>query len=141
MRVDEVMSTNILVIGPRHSMLDAAVMMRRHRVGSAVVLDGALDGPGIVTEREVTRACAEQRDLGMTAVAEYMTFDALTGSPAWDLDTAAFEMLRCNFRHLVIFDEGRLVGVVSLRDIVQAHASRSVGTARPVTAVPWSGHS
>jgi CBS domain-containing protein len=58
-----------------------------------------------------------------------MTFEARTATTNWDLDTAAAEMIKGHFRHLLVVDEqGGTVGILSMRDIVgaqtrAAHAS------------------
>jgi CBS domain-containing protein len=120
MDVRQAMSSHVLVVGPHHTLVDAARAMLERRVGAAIVVDGDLAGPGILTERDVMRAVAEGADCAQTLVSEYMTYDARTASVSWDLDTAATEMCRGNFRHLIVVDGDQMVGVVSMRDIVGA---------------------
>jgi len=120
MHVRDAMSTDVLVVGPHHTLVDAARVMLQRRGGAAIVVDTDLAGPGILTERDVMRAVAEGADCARTLVSEYMTYDARTASVAWDLDTAAKEMCRGNFRHLIVVDGDQMVGVVSMRDIVGA---------------------
>jgi CBS domain-containing protein len=131
MLVRDAMSRNVLVIRPDHTVAEAAQLMLGRHVGAAVVVDDGLPGPGIVTERDVMRAVGDGRDATTTTVREVMTFDARTATTSWDLDTAAAEMVRNNFRHLLVVDErGELAGVVSMRDIVRAR----LGTAPAETA-------
>jgi CBS domain-containing protein len=131
MLVRDAMSRNVLVIRPDHTVAEAAQLMLGRHVGAAVVVDDGLPGPGIVTERDVMRAVGDGRDATTTTVREVMTFDARTATTSWDLDTAAAEMVRNNFRHLLVVDErGDLAGVVSMRDIVRAR----LGTAPAGTA-------
>lgn len=121
MRVADAMSREVLVIGTGHSLRDACKLMAERNVGAAVVLDDAMPGPGIVTERDVLRAVARGTDADSAPIAEVMTFEARTASVSWDLDTAAEEMVRHGFRHLVVVDDGgRLAGIVSMRDVVRA---------------------
>ena len=127
MQVRDAMSSAVLVVGPHHSIVDAARLMVQRRVGAAIVVDGDLAGPGILTERDVMRAVAEGADCGRTLVGEYMTYDARTASVAWDLDTAATEMCVGNFRHLIVVDGDQMVGVVSMRDIVGARVREAAG--------------
>lgn len=127
MRVADAMSTQVLVIGTEASLREACRLMMDRGVGAAVVLDDGMPGPGIVTERDVLRAVARGVDPEATPVSEVMTFEARTATVSWDLDTAAEEMVRRGFRHLVVVDgAGNLAGVVSMRDVVRA------GFARPV---------
>jgi CBS domain-containing protein len=131
MLVRDAMSSNVLVIRPDHTVAEAAQLMIGRHVGAAVVVDDGLPGPGIVTERDVMRAVGDGRDAATTPVREVMTFEARTATISWDLDTAAAEMVRNNFRHLLVVDErGELAGVVSMRDIVRAR----LGTAPAETA-------
>ena len=127
MHVRDAMSTHVLVVGPHHTLVDASREMLQRRVGAAIVVDGDLAGPGILTERDVMRAVAEGVDCASTLVSEYMTYDARTASASWDLDTAAGEMCRGNFRHLIVVDGDQMVGVVSMRDIVGARVREAAG--------------
>ena len=58
MRVRDGMSKVVLTVGPGHSLRDAARLMAERRVGAAVVMDPDSPGPGIITERDLTRAVA-----------------------------------------------------------------------------------
>ncbi|MGH7748699.1 MAG: CBS domain-containing protein [Candidatus Dormibacteria bacterium] len=127
MHVRHAMSVDVLVVGPHHTLVDAARAMLQRRVGAAIVIDGDLAGPGILTERDVMRAVAEGADCARTLVSEYMTYAASTASVSWDLDTAAAEMCRGNFRHLIVVDGDQMVGVVSMRDIVGARVREAAG--------------
>ena len=126
MLVRDAMSSTVLVVSPNHTVAEAARMMIARHVGAAVVRDDELPGPGIITERDVMRTVADGHDPTTTAVREAMTFEARTATTTWDLDTASGEMVRNNFRHLLVVDErGDLAGVVSMRDIVRARLERS----------------
>jgi CBS domain-containing protein len=121
MRVADAMSRDVLVIGTGHSLREACQLMSDRNVGAAVVLDDGMPGPGIVTERDVLRAVARGVDPELTTVTDLMTFEAQTATTSWDLDAAAEEMVRRGFRHLVVVDDdGRLAGMVSMRDVVRA---------------------
>ena len=121
MLVRDAMSHEVLVVGADQTVADAAAAMIRRHVGAAVVSDDGVPGHGIITERDVMRVVGEGSDPGATAVREVMSFEARTASVAWELDDAAAEMVRNNFRHLLVVDEnGDIAGVVSMRDIVRA---------------------
>jgi CBS domain-containing protein len=117
MRVRDVASSAVVVVGPEHSVGEAARLMDRHRVGSAVVTD-AEQLAGILTERDVLRAVAQGADPEATKVADRMTRDVVTVGPEWDLIEAAEEMARRRIRHLVVFEGGQLLGVLSVRDVL-----------------------
>ena len=129
MLVREVMTPAELTVGPAHTIRQVATAMRERHVGAAVVLDPDLDGPGILTERDVLEAVAAGQDLDAEVAADHLTPDAVVGMPDWDLDKAAAAMVAGGFRHLVICDGSEVVGVLSVRDIVrvwsQARAASS----------------
>jgi CBS domain-containing protein len=129
------MSRDLLVVGTAVTVAEAARLMLKRRVGAAVVVDEHIPGPGMITERDVMRAVADGRDLEATPVEACMTFEARTATTNWDLDTAAEEMINGHFRHLVVVDEqGRMVGIVSMRDIVGAQIRAAHASAAPAAA-------
>ncbi len=110
----------VLTVGPRHTLAEAARMMYERRSGSAVV-QSDMENPGIITERDLLRAVAEGADLSTAAVEDYMTANAITASSSWDAEKAARLMLEHGFRHLVVIDEGgRVEGILSIRDLIKA---------------------
>jgi CBS domain-containing protein len=117
MRVRDVASSAVVVVGPEHTVRDAARMMAQHHVGSAVVTD-AEQLAGILTERDVLKQVARGSDPDSTTVADMMTRDVVTVGPDWDLIEAAEEMARRRIRHLVVFEGGQLLGVLSVRDVL-----------------------
>ena len=91
--------------------------MNERRVGAAVVLEGdAL--LGILTERDVLRAVGEGRVDG-TNVADWMTRHPETIEPSESTDTAATLMIHGGFRHLPVVEDGKVVGIVSIRDLMR----------------------
>ncbi len=129
MLVREVMTPAVLTVGPAHTIRQVATLMRERRVGAAVVLDPDLDGPGILTERDVLEAVADGEDLDREVAADHLTRDAVVGLPEWDLDQAAATMVAGGFRHLVICDASEVVGVLSVRDIVRVWSQARSGSA------------
>ena len=135
MRVKDAMSTDLLVVGTAVTVAEAARLMLKRRVGAAVVVDERIPGPGIITERDVMRAVSDGHDLEATPVEACMTFEACTATTNWDLDTAAEEMINGHFRHLLVVDEqGHMVGIVSMRDIVGAQIRTARASAAPAAA-------
>jgi citrate synthase len=125
LRLEEIMNASPVTTAPGVSLTTVAACMRRRGVGSAVVVsDGAV--VGIVTERDVTRAVAAGADATTAPVEAWMSRDPLTVSPRDDLTHALDRMIERNFRHLPVCDQGRLVGMVSLRQLVRAASVRRV---------------
>jgi CBS domain-containing protein len=101
------------------SVRDAARTMSKHNVGAIPVLD---DGKlaGIFSERDVlTRIIAEGRDPDTTRVDSVMTKDIIVAAPADTITDGLQKMRDCNCRHLPVVQNGSLVGMISIRDLLQ----------------------
>ena len=93
--------------------------MTERAVGSAIIeTDGRLQG--ILTERDVLRAVADDVDLDRTRVEDLMTREVVTVGPDWEVYEATAEMADHHIRHLVVLDHGRVLGVLSVRDVLLA---------------------
>lgn len=119
MRIGDFATRDVVSVAPTDSLRTAARAMAAAGVGSAVVLeDGRL--AGIVTERDVLRAVAESIDPGATPTAQLATLEVVTVEPDWEIYEAQAEMAGRNIRHLVVAENGRVLGVVSVRDVLLA---------------------
>jgi len=119
-QVHEAMSTEILMIGPRHTLRQAAQRMTKRGVGSAVVHNPETAGIGIITERDILRALGRGLDADVEMVEAHLTSDVVFATPRWTLEQAAEAMTRGGFRHLIVVDDEEVVGMISVRDIVRA---------------------
>ena len=119
MFVRDAMSPLSAIVGPEHTLQQAAVRMVQHRTGAAVVLDGALPGPGVVTERDLLRAVAAGLDPRAELVEHHMTGELVTAMPTWPISKAAELMVKHGIRHVLVFEGSELVGVLSMRDVVR----------------------
>ena len=116
--VGEIMTSDVLTVEPSDTIGETAQKMVERGVSSAVVSDyGTLIG--IVTERDLTRAVAGRVHTSEARVREWMTSDPITLAPDASADEAARIMLDNGFRHVPIVDEGRAVGIVSIRDVAR----------------------
>ncbi|CAN5740922.1 CBS domain-containing protein [soil metagenome] len=115
--IADIMTRDLLSVSPDAALSEVAAGMNERRVGAAVVLEGeALIG--ILTERDVLRAVGEGRVEGST-VADWMTHHPETIEPSESTDTAATLMIHGGFRHLPAVDDGKVVGIVSIRDLMR----------------------
>jgi CBS domain-containing protein len=119
MKVRAGMSELVLTVGPGHSLREAARQMTERKVGAAVVLDPEAPGPGIVTERDVLESVGAGQDPDHELVADHLTGNLVYASPDWSLEDAAAAMVRGGFRHLVVIEEGEILGLLSMRDVVR----------------------
>ncbi len=115
MRISEVMTEAAVTDRPDDDLAAAARKMWEQQTGSLLVLDGE-DLAGIITERDVLRAVATGTPLD-TPVSEVMSKDLITVEPGTSLREAARIMTEKWIRHLPVLEGGRLVGIVSQRDL------------------------
>lgn len=119
MQVRDGMSTEVLTVGPDHTLREAGRAMAHRRVGAAVVHDPDGEGAGIITERDVLLSVGTGQDVDTEHVRDHLTSDLVYAAPSWTLEQAADAMLRGGFRHLIVLEGGEVVGILSVRDIVR----------------------
>ena len=120
MLIGPLAASPVLTLGPNETLAVAARAIWAHHTGSAAVV-AAGQPPGIITERDLLRAVAESVDVANTKVRDYVTPDAVTITPSWEVVDAARLMIDRGFRHLLVVNEaGKLLGIVSIRDMVKA---------------------
>lgn len=117
MTVRELMAKSVVCGDPRGSLVDAAALMRSHRISALAVLDGH-SIVGIVTERDMLRAIADGRNPAATHISQYMTHSPITIDAAEPAAKAAAIMVKHRVRHLPVTDNDRLVGFLSARDLL-----------------------
>ncbi len=116
MRVSEIMTKAAVIDQPDDTLVEAARKMWHQQTGSLLVLEGE-DLVGIITERDILKAVAAGTSLDQTLISEAMTKDPVTVGPGTSLREAAKVMADRWIRHLPVLDGGRLVGVLSQRDL------------------------
>ena len=115
--IAEIMSRDLLTVSPDISLQEAARQMDERHVGAALVLEGdALRG--IVTERDVLRAVAAGSIVGVS-VADCMTGQPETIDASERTALASSVMIHGGFRHLPVLEGERVVGIVSIRDLMR----------------------
>lgn len=113
------MSKVVLAIGPGLPLREAARLMSERNIGAAIVVDDELPAPRILSERDVLRAVGNGNDPDSDVVGDHARNDFITASPDWSMERAAMEMSNRRIRHLLVIDQGEIVGVLSIRDIVR----------------------
>lgn len=114
--------THVVTVRPDQTIREAVRLLAQHNIGALVAVDEAGKPVGIISERDIVRAAAryEDRDIFAMRVEEIMTKNVITGAPQDDLHSVAHTMTERRFRHLPIVEGGRLVGIVSIGDVVKA---------------------
>lgn len=111
--------SSIISVTPATTVLEAVTLMSDTDISALMVLDGEIVA-GIITERDFVRRVARmERSSYATTVGDVMTSNLITVGP---LDRSRFcmqLMIEKNLRHLPVLEDGKLVGLLSIRDLVK----------------------
>lgn len=135
MRIKDILDkkgSSVITIGPQRTVRDAIQMLCTHRIGALVVKAEAGEIVGIVTERDVLRECGErcprageptrlEELLCPELVKDVMTKSVIIGMSEDSLDYVMGIMTKNRIRHLPVLQDGELIGIVSIGDVVNAH--------------------
>ena len=114
------MNSNPVIINKKASVLDATKEMKSERVGSIIITENG-KAIGILTESDILRKIvAEEKDASKISVEEVMSSPPITISPDARIEEAIRIMGRENIRRLPVVENGKLVGMITERDIMQA---------------------
>jgi signal-transduction protein with cAMP-binding, CBS, and nucleotidyltransferase domain len=111
------------VCGPETTLQDVSEAMLATQVGSVGVVEGRR-----LTGRDVLRAAAEGVDPVTEIVRDWMTADPDVFSPEAQVREAAEWLLETGYRHMPVMEDGELLGIVSIKDILWAMAGPEPGT-------------
>ncbi len=119
--------TNVITIRPEQSLKEAVATLTKHNIGALVVVDAAGRLAGIISERDIIRAAARRDDVFTQPVSEVMTRSVITAVPNDDLRSVLQTMTNKRFRHLPIVEHDKLLGIVSIGDVVKAQLDQYQG--------------
>src|SRR5436853_4321266 len=117
MKVSQIMTAAAITNQPGETLTQAARKMWEQQTGSLLVIEGEDQLAGIITERDILKAVAVGADLSTVTIADVMAKEPLTVHPGSTLREAAKIMTEHWIRHLPVVDSGKLVGIVSQRDL------------------------
>ena len=111
---------DVVTIDPAESLAEAIKILAGKRIGAAMVLGADRRIAGIISERDIVRALAERGAAALDEqVSRTMTRKVETCSESESVASIMERMTAGKFRHLPVVDQGRLVGLVSIGDIVK----------------------
>ena len=116
MNVRDAMTPVLCTTPAGTTVAEAASLMAQRRVGSALVVEEE-QLLGIFTERDIVKALSQDALAIHQEISHWMTRDPQTIAPEASLDEALQRMVSGNFRHLPVMEGGRLVGMLSMRDV------------------------
>jgi CBS domain-containing protein len=124
MRISDILRTKggaVVTVDPGATIRDLLALLAEHGIGAAVVSGDGATVSGIVSERDVVRAIAARGAAVLSErVGEIMTADVSTCGPDAHIDELMRTMTDGRFRHVPVVDDGRLVGIVSIGDVVKS---------------------
>lgn len=114
-------SADVASIRASDTMRNLVQGLREHRIGAMIVTDESEGLCGVISERDVVRALAEDGEVCLDAsVSRYMTAEVVTTEFAETAESVLGKMTTGRFRHMPVMDGGRVAGVVSIGDLVKA---------------------
>ena len=130
----------VLTIDPAASIADAVAELAARRIGALVVSSDGRHAEGILSERDVVRELGRAGAAIMDRrVADLMTSDLKTCAPGDDAEAILAAMTEGRFRHMPVTEDGLLIGLISLGDVVKARLSE-VSMEKDALTAMISGH-
>jgi CBS domain-containing protein len=117
----------VVTIGPQETVRAALTLLAARNIGALVVVEGQGPPIGIVSERDIVRALARAESILVQPIASIMTREVIIGTPQDDLIAVGNTMTERRIRHLPVVEGGRLVGIISIGDVVKAQRDQYQG--------------
>jgi CBS domain-containing protein len=112
---------DVVTIQPDASVRELLALLAEHNIGAAVVSTDGSSVDGIVSERDIVRTLHGNDSALASTVSDIMTSQVQVCELSNSLDDVRKTMTEGRFRHLPVCDDGRLVGVISIGDVVKAY--------------------
>src|SRR4029078_13052514 len=106
---------------------DAIGVLAANNIGALIVVDGGELPVGILSERDIIRALARGGAALEATVGDLMSSPVTVAAPAEDADSVLRTMTGHHFRHVPVVEDGRLVGMVTIADLVKARLNDALG--------------
>lgn len=124
MKISSILSTKgnfVATVSPDASVSELLALLAEHRIGAVVVADSEGSVAGIVSERDVARACHARGGAALEQpVSEIMTAVVVTCAPGASTEELMGLMTEQRVRHIPVVEDDEMVGIVSIGDVVKA---------------------
>jgi CBS domain-containing protein len=138
MKLEEILALKdrrLVTVPAKSSVADAIRTMHAEKVGAVLVPDAEGCPVGILTERDVVRLYADgDRDFDALTVGARMTCSLVVGRRSMSVDEALGLMTERRFRHMPVVEEGKLLGMVSIGDLVKVKLEETAQEAQALRA-------
>jgi len=118
-KVKEIMVRKVVTARPETNLTDVARLMRKNRIGSIVIVKNGRP-VGILAESDFIKLVALGADTKNAAAEDFMHRDVVTCEPSVTVVEALMIMRSERLRHLPVVKRGKLVGIISIRDLIAA---------------------
>jgi CBS domain-containing protein len=133
MKVQDILqkkSSDVFTLQPHQTLQQASQMLADKNIGALVVINEQNHLVGILSERDIVRQLAKKgKDVGKLKVSDVMTTDVLIAVPDDDVTYLTNTMTNNRIRHIPVLQDGELVGIVSIGDVVKAQLDLYEGEA------------
>lgn len=121
----ELKGSDVATITPDRTIADALAELKERRIGALVVSSDQHTVTGIISERDIMLGIADNGAAALdVSVAEMMTTDVLTCSRDTSVEELMDLMTKRRFRHVPVVEDGQLVGIVSIGDVVKSRVDQ-----------------
>ncbi|MGW8319291.1 MAG: CBS domain-containing protein [Candidatus Promineifilaceae bacterium] len=130
MKINSILSSKkggVITIHPEQSLAEAVALLTEHDIGALVAVDEHNKLKGILSERDIIRVMSRRANALALSVDEVMTRKVVVGLPQDDVMSVANTMTEKRFRHLPIVEGDKLIGIVSIGDVLKAQRDQYLG--------------
>ena len=115
---------DVITISPTATVRDLLALLADHNIGAVIVSEGGARVDGIVSERDIVRKLNGDDSVLDAPVSQIMTAVVQTCEPGADVDELMAQMTEHRIRHVPVVDNGELVAVVSIGDVVKSRITQ-----------------
>lgn len=114
----------VITVKPDTKISEAATILADKRIGTVVISSDGVRADGILSERDIVRELAQRGGACLdVAVETYMTSKLVTCTRTDNADDILQKMTEGRFRHMPVVEDGKLVGLITIGDVVKARLS------------------